>query len=71
LTLTTPSKVKSVVSSYVPTQPKQLLFETFFSENASLKKYFGATFKMGHPVYDDVISIDRKLNIAGFKNIIE
>jgi len=24
-----------------------------FSEDASLKKYFGATFKMGHPVHND------------------
>jgi len=57
--------------SYVLLRPKQLLSKTFFSENASLKKYFGSTFKMGYSVYDDAISIDRKLNIAGFKNIID
>jgi len=50
LILTTPLKIKSVVPSYVPFQSKQLLSETFFFENALLKKYFDATCKMGHPV---------------------
>jgi len=48
LNLTMP-KVKSVVLSYVPLRPKQLLSD-IFSKNASLKKYFGAIFKIEHPV---------------------
>jgi len=42
--------MSSMVLSYVPLRSKTTFVSNIFSENASLKKYFGAIFKMGHPV---------------------
>jgi len=49
LTLTTPPKVKSMISSYVPLRTIQLLFETFFGIQFS--RILNALSKMGLPVY--------------------
>jgi len=40
----------SLILSYVSLRLKQCLLN-IFPENASLKKYFDATLKMGHPIY--------------------
>jgi len=46
----TPPKVKTVVLLCCPSTQTAIVKNIFFL-NASLKKYFGAIFKMGHLVY--------------------